>query len=464
MMTSICIRNLGRGSQVRVIVSRKAVEQGCRCFATLPDNLPKYDPSNIQSVFKNMPITDITTNALLYMILANKTVVDGAVRVATAFTFGKYSPRPLRFCTKHFLMWTALSNFYSGDYFVDSVDAIERLYTRDGITGITDHSFPEDESNEGRFKEYLEENIVDYSTLFKEKDNAGVRFAAVKPTALIDGGMLQRLTDIIDSSEDSEEDYETKVNNYLFLLNKDDRMKFNHGRARLEKNVRYATSNNISILLDAEKSDMQPGVEVIAQLVAQKYNKKHERAALYNTYQMYLRRTPAALKRDMALAKEKGYVFAAKIVRGAYMMSERETAEDGGEEDPVLPTREDTSDAYNSAVDSVLQAIAAAAQENSLLVSAAGTEEIYGEDGSRVERDIGVCIPSVMIASHNRISLQMAVDAMERLNLPNGSPQVHFAQILGMCDNLTVSLARSGMIQTYSLFLFFLIPHKNCKC
>eukprot|EP00434_Breviolum_minutum_P017945 symbB.v1.2.015826.t1/scaffold1191.1/size132917/5 len=51
---------------------------------------------------------------------------------------------------------------------------------------------------------------------------------------------------------------------------------------------------------------------------------------------------------------------------------------------------------------------------------------------------------AVMLATHNRHSLQKAVHEMERLGLSRDHPRIHFAQILGMVDNLTWALGLAG--------------------
>ena len=440
------IASVIRGVPHRLFGKNKVIVR--RCSSTAPVKFPKYDPTNLPSVFANMSTVEIITNGMLYTILSNKNVVDVGVSVSKALIFGEYSLTPIRFCTKHFMMWTILSNFYSGDYGMDCIDSIERLYKRDRITGIMDNSFPEDETNEDRFTEYMEDNIAEYSRLHKEEDNGGVRFAAVKPTALIHSGMLERLTEIIERTEDfdSTTDHDRQLESYLYALDKADRIKFNHGVARLEKSVRCAMVNKIAILLDAEKTNLQPAVELIGRIVSKKYNKKHSPPGIYCTYQMYLRRTPYALERDMEIAKNNQYVFAVKIVRGAYMTSEREMAQDLGDDDPVLGTREETTSAYDLAIRNLLQKISVLTIENDYLLNNNKNEVEYEVDGSIILDKVGICVPSVMIATHNRISLQLAVDTMSRLNIPNDHPNVHFAQILGMCDNLTISLARSGII------------------
>ena len=51
---------------------------------------------------------------------------------------------------------------------------------------------------------------------------------------------------------------------------------------------------------------------------------------------------------------------------------------------------------------------------------------------------------AVMIATHNQASIAHAVQTMESLGLDRGHPAVHFGQILGITDNLSVALGLSG--------------------
>lgn len=50
----------------------------------------------------------------------------------------------------------------------------------------------------------------------------------------------------------------------------------------------------------------------------------------------------------------------------------------------------------------------------------------------------------VVVAGHNQHSIQMAAATMQRLGLPPQQPGIHFAQLMGMCDCATYTLANSG--------------------
>jgi len=62
-----------------------------------------------------------------------------------------------------------------------------------------------------------------------------------------------------------------------------------------------------------------------------------------------------SLKHDLALAEKYNYIFAAKLVRGAYMEQERRLAREYGYEDPVNPNFEATSQMYHQCLDEVLK-------------------------------------------------------------------------------------------------------------
>ncbi len=61
------------------------------------------------------------------------------------------------------------------------------------------------------------------------------------------------------------------------------------------------------------------------------------------------------LKHDLALAEKYNYIFAAKLVRGAYMEQERRLAREYGYEDPINQNFEATSQMYHTCLDEVFK-------------------------------------------------------------------------------------------------------------
>lgn len=127
---------------------------------------------------------------------------------------------------------------------------------------------------------------------------------------------------------------------------------------------------------------------------------------------MYLRSSPARLERELQLAREGGYVFAAKIVRGAYMDSERLWATRRGRSDPIWPSVAATSASYHAAVEKTLAAVR--------------------EDA----------VAEVMIATHNVGSVEYATRVMSEASADTA--RVHFAQLFGMKDYITYALGAAG--------------------
>ena len=107
----------------------------------------------------------------------------------------------------------------------------------------------------------------------------------------------------------------------ISLFNEIDKSHFNDSIKRLEVLCEKASEIGISLLLDAEQSYRQPAIEVIARKVCPSFNLPGKQPVLFNTYQMYLKRSQQAVEHDIQHAHDHQYIFAAKIVRGAYILT-----------------------------------------------------------------------------------------------------------------------------------------------
>ena len=111
-----------------------------------------------------------------------------------------------------------------------------------------------------------------------------------------------------------------------------------------------------------------------------KFNRN--RCVVLNTYQNYLKSAFDTLKQDLELATKQNCYFGAKLVRGAYMEQERESAKQMGYEDPINVDYEATTKMY----------------EKSLVYC---LEEIKKNPLGQI---------SVMVASHNESTVKFAVE------------------------------------------------------
>lgn len=157
---------------------------------------------------------------------------------------------------------------------------------------------------------------------------------------------------------------------------------------------------------------------MVANELSQRYNHRGSAPVVYNTYQLYLKESFEKMRNDLIHAKRAGWTFGAKLVRGAYMVSERKRAADLGVPDIIQDTIQDTHDAYNGAVDLLLGELAADNPDSSGL--------------------------SFMVASHNKDSVVRTCRQMEQLGLPHDGGSVLFGQLMGMHDTTTYALAKEG--------------------
>lgn len=170
-----------------------------------------------------------------------------------------------------------------------------------------------------------------------------------------------------------------------------------------------ATTKDVSVLVDAEESWIQPAIDHMVNVLMRRYNQ--ERAVVYNTFQLYLNDRLEFLTRSFDQAKTHGFILGAKLVRGAYLEKERERAEEKGYPDPTNPSKEATDDMYNTALRFCLEHYDQLAMIN---------------------------------ASHNAESCRLMADLIREKNIPRNHPHLMFCQLYGMSDNLTFNLAAHG--------------------
>uniref|UniRef100_G3W7P0 Proline dehydrogenase n=1 Tax=Sarcophilus harrisii TaxID=9305 RepID=G3W7P0_SARHA len=124
--------------------------------------------------------------------------------------------------------------------------------------------------------------------------------------------------------------------------------------------------------------------------------------------------THERLTRAAEEAERKGLGFGVKLVRGAYLESERALARERGTADPTQPDYEATSRSYSRCLELMLGHVC--------------------RRGSQCQ---------LMVASHNEESVHQAVKRMSELGIPLDGP-VCFGQLLGMCDHVSLALGQAG--------------------
>lgn len=186
---------------------------------------------------------------------------------------------------------------------------------------------------------------------------------------------------------------------------------------RLNSLAEEAVKCGTKLLIDAEHVKYQPAIDSFVLELQQKFNAKDvtDRPVIFNTYQCYLKDMPERMVTDLQRSERFSFHFAAKLVRGAYMVHERNRAQQLNIASPIHDTIRDTHKCYDESVKILL--------------------EYRQKHGPGLE---------LMIASHNKKSIEKAVHLMSRLGIDSNDSTVHFAQLYGMADDITFPLGLHG--------------------
>merc|ERR1711992_383058 len=178
-------------------------------------------------------------------------------------------------------------------------------------------------------------------------------------------------------------------------------------------------------VVEAEQSYFQPAIHRLAVEMMRTYNT--ESAIVFNTQQCYLKKALKTVTLDLEQAKRQNFYYGAKLVRGAYMEQERARAKLLGYKDPINADYEATSAMYHAVLDECLTRIKALKDA--------------GDDPQKI---------GIMVASHNKDTVRYGVRRMAELGLDPQERVLCFAQLLGMCDQITLPLGQSG----YSVYKY----------
>lgn len=203
---------------------------------------------------------------------------------------------------------------------------------------------------------------------------------------------------------------------YHAALTEDEMELYQNLVSRVRKVMDLAQELGVRVMVDAEWTDIQPAIDHMVIFLQRIYN-HGDQPIVFNTYQTYLKGMHGRVQRDLERSAKEGWRFGAKVVRGAYMVSEREKAKKRGLESPICETYEDTEANFHAAIDSILS-----------------HERDFPQRRS--------CPAEVLVASHNRDSVEHTLRRIQEFE--KDPANVYFGQLLGMADHLTFTLGGNG--------------------
>lgn len=280
---------------------------------------------------------------------------------------------------------TVFEHFCGGETIDKAEHTIQHLGEYN-VKTILDYSV-EGEKSEAGFDRTADEIL---KTFDKARSSAHVPFCVFKMTGMGDGALFEKIQSG-QTLTPAEDDAYRKV------------------RDRVDRICKRSSDTGIPVMIDAEETWLQNPIDQIAFEMMARYNQR--KALVFITYQMYRADSLANLKETFHRAAMHNYFLGVKLVRGAYMEKERERAAERGYPSPIYPTKEETDNAFNKAL------------------------QFCMDNKQRV---------SVMCGSHNEYSNQYLTVLMEKHGLSPNDSRVWFAQLLGMSDVISFNLANAG--------------------
>ena len=217
---------------------------------------------------------------------------------------------------------------FTGGENINECIKMAQKYSDNNIGLIIDNS-----TEEGTEKEVFERNMAAKRELVDvSADNLGktVVFMAVKMTALSSPTLLEQMTQILDDKQPSDMDPKP-------FMNESQIEELEATIDSLTELCQYAKSKGIGVWLDAEQYSRQTAMNYVSRRLMQNVNTPNgsERIWLFQTYQCYLQKSAEWIAFDVEHAKKNGYRCGVKLVRGAYMDYEIDSAQKENKSNPI---------------------------------------------------------------------------------------------------------------------------------
>lgn len=339
---------------------------------------PKINFDNTEEAFKNRSTQELKETQWLFKMLNHK-ILGGIGK--PFLKFGVKFGLPV----KGIIKATLYKHFVGGETLEECLPLVEKL-EKNNVKAILDYS----EEGKADEKEIEHAFLSLLENIHFAGDHKKIPLTVFKPTAIGAHALLERVSSGA-------------------KLNTKEQEAFNNFERRFEQLCEAAYSVNVPIMIDAEEYCTQKAIDNITNAMMEKFNK--ERVTVINTFQMYRNDRLQYIKESHAMAKQKGYMFGAKLVRGAYLEKERARAIEKGYPSPVFDTKAETDKAYNDAVAYCMEHI----------------DEVF-----------------LFVGTHNEDSSRLAAELILNSGHPKDFHHLWFSQLLGMCDHISFTLGHLG--------------------
>lgn len=336
------------------------------------------DFTNTQIAFQARNNQELRNSYLLFKAIGYNALVQiGPKLVDIGFK--------LKLPIKGIIRKTVFHQFCGGESVADCEKTIQQMH-QFNVGTILDYSV-EGEEHESVFEATAKEIIL---TIEKAADNPAIPFSVFKVTGVARFALLQKIND-------NEKLTEAELS------------EFERVKHRIKTICKKAFDLNVRIFIDAEESWIQDTIDGLVLGMMLVFNK--ERAIVFNTIQFYRHDRLEFLKKSISHAKEMGYFYGVKLVRGAYMEKEAERALSLGYPNPIQPSKQHSDNDYNAGLKFCIE---------------------------------NISIVSICAGTHNQQSCEYLIDLMQQHQIAPNDQRVYFSQLYGMSDNLSYNLGNAG--------------------
>jgi len=339
--------------------------------------VPSFE--NTEIAFSSRTNNELRRAYLLFSVLGKPLLMDIGKRLTL---FSLKAGLPIEGMIKK----TIFRQFCGGETIAECAETTQIL-DRFHIGTILDYS-AEGKNSEADFERTTNEVL---KTIEVSHQNPHIPFCVFKMTGLCKNIILEKAS--------------AGTNN----LNDEEKSEYAQLEARVESICKRADDTKTPVFIDAEDSWYQDAIDRIAMKMIRRFNKKE--AIVYNTLQMYRHDRLEHMTKAIKEAKEEGFIYAVKLVRGAYMEKERERAKEMGYPSPIQLDKESTDRDFDKAL-------------------------LLGLD------NLDHCAFSA--GTHNEKSSLMLANEMDRRNLNRDNERIYFAQLFGMSDHISFNLSNAG--------------------
>ncbi|XP_009611325.1 proline dehydrogenase 2, mitochondrial-like [Nicotiana tomentosiformis] len=388
---------------------------------TVPDknNIINFD--DVKELFYGVPTSKLIRSSLTLQMAAIEPMVDMGMWVMNS----KLMEMPIfREVMLGFVKNTFYEHFCAGKDLTEVRRTVSKL-SDGGLKAMLDYGVEHATHNE--CCEQSMKAFIQTIESTKSLPQSSTSFVVVKITAICTPRLLKRMSDLLrwehkDPSfnlpwkqktlplfAESSPLYHTSKKPEPLTVEEERDLQLAH--KRLTKICEKCLEHDVPLLIDAEDTTIQPGIDYMAYSAAIKYH-KDDGPLIFGTIQAYLKDAKERMAIAKKAAEKMGVPMGFKLVRGAYMCSERELASRLGFQSPIHDSIEQTHACFNSCAEFMI-------------------EEIANGSGA------------VVLATHNIESGKLAATKAIDLGIKD-SQKLQFAQLYGMAEGLSFGLRNAG--------------------